>query len=43
MGLHTKEYSHALDWEQGSLFGYSKYTSDHVPFSVISTLIIGTI
>lgn len=41
--LHTRQYSYALDWEQGLLFGYSKYTFGQVPSSVISTLVVGTV
>jgi hypothetical protein len=41
--MHTRQYFHALDLEQGLLFGYSKYTLGQVSSFVISTLIAGTI
>lgn len=43
MDLHTRQYSYVLDWEQGLLFGYSKYTFGQVPSLVISTLMVGTV
>lgn len=43
MDLHTRQYSYALDWEQGLLFDYSKYTFGQVPSLVISMLMVGAV